>query len=61
MTFTDKNYKDLSDTVYLLDPKHPEYNPDLKQIFWKTLQQNLIINNLMDILLKRVQKIYRKL
>lgn len=31
MTFTDKNYKDLSDKVYLLDPKHPEYDPDLKE------------------------------
>ncbi|EKZ0111282.1 hypothetical protein Q1H93_002789, partial [Enterococcus faecalis] len=31
MTFTDKNYQDLSDKVYLLDPKHQEYDPDLKE------------------------------
>ena len=30
MTITDKNYKDLSNRVYWLDPKHSEYNPDLK-------------------------------
>ncbi len=31
MTITDKNYKDLSKKVYQLDPKHSDYNPNLKE------------------------------
>ncbi|EKZ0111281.1 hypothetical protein Q1H93_002788, partial [Enterococcus faecalis] len=31
MTITDKNYKELSESVYWLDPKHSDYDPNLKE------------------------------
>ncbi|MBO1102693.1 lipase [Enterococcus hirae] len=31
MTITDKNYKDLSKKVYQIDPKHSDYNSNLKE------------------------------
>ncbi len=31
MIITDKNYNQISEQVYWLDPKHPRYNIDLKE------------------------------
>ncbi|WP_165003488.1 MULTISPECIES: hypothetical protein [unclassified Enterococcus] len=31
MTITDKQYNDISEKVYWLDPKHPQYNKSYKE------------------------------
>ncbi len=45
MTITDKQYKGISNKVYWLDPKHPQYSKSYKEGAIKKLWRNKIPNS----------------